>query len=194
MTRREGAALAGLFLVLIGAAGYAGFRVWDWWTYGGEIAVDFDPEPPSEPVRGSIDGFPASPDGHLTAAQFGERTVVVERPGRAAVADLGEVGSTIFVTDDVLVVFGEDRFGHEGSAVVHLADRSVDQVEHRVDTDGPLHAMRVRPDGLVVACDWRYSSSASTETCGPDRYLLDPATASLERAPWSPPPLPDGYD
>lgn len=193
MNRKLAAAVAGMFLVLVGAAGYTGFRVWDWWTYGGEIAVDFDPEPPAEPVRGSIDGFPASPDGHLTAALFGDRTLVVERPGRSPVADLGEVGSTIFVTDDRLVVFGESRYGHEGSAVVDLAEQSVDQIDDLADTEGPLHAMRVRPDGLVLACEWGFNSSASTETCGPERYLLDPGTAELRLAPWSA-PEPAGYD
>jgi hypothetical protein len=185
--------LSTLALLVVAAA--AGLQLWSWWDRSDDVAVDFDPEAPVEPLRGSVSAWPESPDGRLVARLYGDRTFVVEAAGPEVFADLGEVGSTIFVSDDVLVAFSDDRFGvPEGAAVIDLGSQSVDQVDDLADADGPLHAMRVRDDGRVVVCEWGYHDDASAETCGTERFLLNPENAELELAPWSsPPPATDYY-
>ena len=146
--RRDFGILAAVLVVLLAVVGFVGFRVWDWWRYHGEISVDFDPRPLSDPPRGPLDAWPHSPDGSLAAVEHGDRTFVIDTSTGAPVADLGVVDATAFVTDEILVAFGEEVLGpHEGLAVIDLADGSVDQVEERGGTEGVLHPVSVRADG-----------------------------------------------
>jgi hypothetical protein len=179
--RRDLGLLAGLGVVLAAVLAVAGLRAWDWWRYQGEIHVDFEPHAPTAAARGSLTGFPHSPDGSLAAVRYGDRTDVVDAATEAPVADLGEVVDTIFVTDAVLVAFGEDVPGpHDGIAVIDLDDQTVDQVDDRAGAEGELQARRVTDEGRVVACE--LVPTDSSEVCGAERYLIDPEAGELTDA------------
>jgi hypothetical protein len=181
VTRRDGLLLGTIVLVLLGAVAYAGFRAREWWLYRGEVAVDWHPDP-IDPVR-SYERYPTSPDDALAAVLTDDGTVVVDEESGDAVADLGDVASVMWVSDDVLVAFGGELMGpHEGMAVIDFDDRSIDQVDDLAGTNREVHPVRLTRDGRLVACEWH--DAGSDQWCEAERYLLDPEKAELRLAPW----------
>ncbi len=173
--------LAALAVIGITIAWFTFAYVRDLWQGRHDIAADWEPAtPPGQPIG---TGRTASPDGSRFAVRSQGEMLLVEAAHRTPIADLGDVSEVAWVSEDVLVAFGSSiRGDFEGLAVVDLADRTVEQVDTDGRTDDAFSPISVADDGLVEVCSMVLGPGASAATCGPDRFLLDPATASLAPA------------
>ena len=154
------------------------------WEGRHDVAVDWEPvaddDRPYEPLAPRRT---ASPEGTRFVVNSQGRLLIADTEDESVIADMGDVDEVAWVSEDVLVVFGQGTFGgFEGLAVVDIADRSVEQVDTDGRTDEGFSPVSVTDDGRVEVCEWIYDSAASSASCGPDRYLVDPTTAELTPA------------
>ena len=175
--------LAVLAVIGITIAWFTFAHVRDLWQGRHDIAVTWDPEPTAERTF-------RAPGSHRSLSPE-ETRFVVRSQGRLLLfdadekllADLGEVDEVAWVSEDVLVAFGQGFTGDfEGLAVIDLADQSVEQVDTGGRTDDAFSPVAVTDDSLVEVCSMVYDSASSNAHCTPDRFLIDPATAGLSPA------------
>ena len=126
----------------------------DLWQSRHDIAVDWDPvadeDRPYEPLAPRRT---ASPDGTRFVVNSQGRLLIAEAEDESVIADMGDVDEVAWVSEDVLVAFGQGTFGgFEGLAVVDLADRSVEQVDTDGRTDEGFSPVSVTDDGQIEVC------------------------------------------
>lgn len=176
--------LAALAVIGLAIAWFTFAYVRDLWQSRHDVAVDWDPvaeeDRPYEPLAPRRT---ASPDGSHFVVNSQGRLLIAATEDESVIADMGDVDEVAWVSDDVLVVFGQGTVGgFEGLAVVAIADRSVEQVDTDGRSEEGFSPVSVTDDGHVEVCEWLYDSDASSASCGPDRFLIDPATAELTPA------------
>lgn len=176
--------LAVLAVLFVAIAWFTFTYVRGLWEGRHDIAVDWDPvADEGRPYEPLAPRRTASPDGTRFVVNSQGRLLIAATEDESVLADMGDVDEVAWVTDDVLVVFGQRTFGgFEGLAVVDVADRTVEQIDTGGRTDEGFSPVAVTDDGLVEACEWVYDSDASSAACGPDRFLIEPATAELTPA------------
>ena len=173
-----------LAIVFVAIAWFTFTYVRGLWEGRHDVAVDWDPvaddDRPYEPLAPRRT---ASPEGTRFVVNSQGRLLIVDAADEDVLGDMGDVDEVAWVSEDVLVAFGQGTFGgFEGLAVVDIADRSVEQVDVDGRTDEGFSPVAVTEDGQVEVCEWIYDGDASSAACGPDRFLIDPTTAELTPA------------
>lgn len=176
--------LAALAVVFVVIAWFTFTYVRNLWQGRHDVAVDWDPvaeaDRPYEPLAPRRT---ASPDGTRFVVNSQGRLLIADTGDESVLADMGDVDEVAWVSEDILVAFGGSTRGDfEGLAVVDIADRSVEQVDTDGRNDDAFSPVALTADGLVEVCSMILEQGASSAACGPDRFLIDPATASLAPA------------
>jgi hypothetical protein len=173
--------LAVLAVVFVAIAWFTFTYVRNLWDGRHDIAVDWDAETPEDmSVNPVSEGDGAQP---YSGARVTDRMLVVDLAERRVVADLGDVDEIRWISDDVLVAFGSTiRGDFEGLAVVNITDQSVEQVDVGGRSDTAFSAVALTDDGRLEVCSMILEPGASSATCGPEHFVLDPATAELTPA------------
>jgi len=171
--------LAVLAIVGAGVAWFTFAYVRDLWDGRHDIAVDWEPGIPAGQPFGT--GRIPTPEGSRFAVRSEGRILLLDTPDRTPIADIGDVAEVAWVTEDVLVAFGSSiRGDFEGLAVIDVSDQSVTQVDTG-GRDSAFSPVAVTDDGLLEVCSM-IEDLLDPATCGPNRFLIDPATAELTPA------------
>lgn len=165
--------------VIGGSAAYLTFTyVGGLWDGRHDIAVDWDPGTPSD-----MSVTPESDDGAALpyiGLRDADQMVIFDLADQQVVADLGDVDEIRWLSDDVLVAFAHSGSGDfEGLAAVDLGEQTVEQVDTGGQADRGFTFSAFAPEGLLVCT---LPAENSSNACGPDRFLLDPTSASLSPA------------